>query len=191
MAKKKINRTVSKSALRKQKRIQDCARALHLRLAGNDYRSISITENVGVGEAYRRVQDALAMTSQQMEKDATQLRSIEAERIELLWKALWPAAQAGDLDAIDRVMRLHALRTRLLGLDVNQVTLQVDDQAVAVLADIIARRVTDARILALIKADFASFVTTQGQRALPAPEDDFIEGEVLNGLESDYQKTSL
>jgi hypothetical protein len=57
MAKKKINRALSKSALRKQKRIQDCARALHLRLAGNDYRSISITENVGVGEAYRRVQE--------------------------------------------------------------------------------------------------------------------------------------
>jgi hypothetical protein len=70
-------------------------------------------------------------------------------------------------------------------LDINQVQLQVDDQAVAVLADIIARRVSDPATLALIKADFAAFATVQPKKALPAPPKDFIEGELLNGEDND------
>jgi ABC-type transporter Mla MlaB component len=154
---------LSREQIRQARRLDNCQKAMQLRLAGFDYREIGVMENISHIEAQRRVKEALDMTSSQLDQDARQLRIIEQQRIESLWKALWPKAKEGDLEAIDRVMRLHALRTRLLGLDINQVSLQVDSEAVAVLADIIARHVKDPRQIALIRADFAAFIQTQKQ----------------------------
>lgn len=171
---------LSKEQIRQARRLNNCQRAMQLRVAGFDYREIGSMENITHTEAHRRVREALDMSSAQLDSDATQLRAIEQQRIETLWRALWPKASEGDLDAIDRVMRLHSLRTRLLGLDINQVQLQVDGEAVAVLAEIISRHVRDPRQIALIRADFAAFIQTQKQTQgrLPAlPPGNVIEGE--------------
>lgn len=167
----------SRVQVRAAKRQNDCARAVSLRAAGYTYREIAAAENISLQAAYDRTTDGLKFTASAMEKDSFNLRTLEAERLERMWKVLWPRAVEGNLDAIDRVMRLSMQRTRLLGLDVNQVNLKVDEPAVAALADIVVRHVGDPRKIALIRADLASFLMQNAQKALPAPSD-VIEGEV-------------
>ncbi len=46
-----------------------------------------------------------------------ELRVVHVEALMELWRALYPAAVAGDLDAVDRFVRVEERVARLLGLD--------------------------------------------------------------------------
>lgn len=163
--------------------------AVALRLAGYNYQEIADLQHCDKSTAMRRVHKGLEETSSALENDATQLRTIELERLERMHRSLWPKAQAGDEEAIDRCMRISAQRAKLQGLDVNQVELTFDDQAMAVLAQIISRRV-DARTAALIQSDMAAYALMQpesdeeDQKMLPSGTIDgvFEELEDANGV---------
>ena len=89
--------------------------ALELRLAGATYEQIA--EQLGYAGrsgAFKAVESALKQT---LREPAAELRSLSAERLDRATLAIWRAVGAGDLHAIDVLLRLEARRARLLGLD--------------------------------------------------------------------------
>ncbi len=90
-------------------------RALELRLAGVTYEQIA--EQLGYAGrsgAFKAVNTALKET---LREPAEELRTLSAERLDRATLAIWRAVSAGDLQAIDRLLRIEARRARLLGLD--------------------------------------------------------------------------
>ncbi len=91
------------------------AQACRLRSAGLTYAKIA--EQLGfasAGNAYGAVIRALRDV---VEESVEQLRTLEVMWLDRLQAAIWPAALAGDLKAVDRVVRIVDRRCKLLGLD--------------------------------------------------------------------------
>ncbi len=65
----------------------------------------------GAREAFRR---ALLRT---LQEPAFEVRELEINRLDALFTVAWDLAMAGDLNAIDRVLKIQERRARLLGLD--------------------------------------------------------------------------
>ena len=89
--------------------------ALELRKAGATYEAIA--ERLGYADrsgAFRAVTSALKAT---LREPADELRTLELERLDSALLAIWRQVQAGDLHAIDRLVRLAERRAKLLGLD--------------------------------------------------------------------------
>ncbi|KWW97367.1 hypothetical protein LI90_4339 (plasmid) [Carbonactinospora thermoautotrophica] len=90
-------------------------RALQMRRAGltldDIARELGYTHR---SSARKAVQRALKRT---LQEDADELRALEADRLDRLQAAIWSKAMAGDLQAVDRVLRISERRARLLGLD--------------------------------------------------------------------------
>ena len=90
-------------------------KALELRLAGVTYQQIA--DELGYASrqgAFKAVEAALRLT---LREPADSLRRISAERLDRATLAIWRAVNAGDLQAIDRLLRIEARRAKLLGLD--------------------------------------------------------------------------
>ena len=91
------------------------ARAVELALQGLSYDAIA--KEVGYanrGTAWRTVTKALA---ERTDMAVRQLRAMEGERLDALQKAVWGEAVAGDLKAVDAVLKVIHARVRLFGLD--------------------------------------------------------------------------
>jgi hypothetical protein len=107
----------TKTSSRRLSAEQTRANALALRLAGANYREIGKALGISHQRAWRAVTEALARTKAITDERATQLREIDARRLEVLTKAVWTRAVQGDTAAIDRAVRLMERRAALLGLD--------------------------------------------------------------------------
>ena len=91
------------------------ARALELRKAGATYDQIA--KQVGYsnrGNAQRAVQTALKEITAE---PAREVLTLELERLDGMLLSLWPQARRGDVNAVDRVLRIQERRARYLGLD--------------------------------------------------------------------------
>ena len=89
--------------------------ALELRLAGATLSAIAGKLGyASESSAYNAIKAVMAKT---VAAPSAELREIETRRYDKLLFAIWPAAMKGDLDAIDRVLKIAAQRARLLGLD--------------------------------------------------------------------------
>jgi hypothetical protein len=89
--------------------------ALELRKAGIGYQQIADALGYrGVSGAYYAVQSALKRT---MREPSKAVRALEQARLDKILSAVWPAAISGDLNAIDRVLKIMARRAALLGLN--------------------------------------------------------------------------
>ena len=60
---------------------------------------------------------ALSHCTASMEFDQDYLRAIEDARLEKLFNGIWDDCLAGDLNAIDRALRIMGRKAKLLGLD--------------------------------------------------------------------------
>ena len=90
------------------------ARAVELAVEGHTYDTIA--REVGFanrGTAYRVVRKALDETKVD---NVQQLRETEVARLDALQAAIWPAAMAGHLDAVQQVAAIIDKRAKLLGL---------------------------------------------------------------------------
>ncbi len=90
------------------------AKAVELAVEGHTYDAIA--KQVGFsnrGTAYRVVRKAL---DEQIAENVDELRATEVARLDALQAAVWPAAMAGDLEAVRQVTALIQKRARLLGL---------------------------------------------------------------------------
>ncbi|MFD7922531.1 hypothetical protein ACFV3R_25305 [Streptomyces sp. NPDC059740] len=94
------------------------ADAIRLRLAGMDYETIA--ERLGYasrGAASKDLCRAFDAFRAEEEAAVETWREIEAQRLDRLQAAAWPAAAKGDLKAIETVLKVIAQRCKLLGLD--------------------------------------------------------------------------
>ena len=90
------------------------ARAVELAIDGASYGAIAA--EVGYshrGTAYKAVHKALA---ERITGGVDTLRRLELDRLDALQAAIWSEALAGDTAALNTVLRIIELRTRLLGL---------------------------------------------------------------------------
>lgn len=89
--------------------------ALELRKAGISYDAIAGRLGfAGAQGAYEAVKSALQRTQQE---PADEVRRLEVERLDKLLTALWPEALKGNVQAVDRVLKIMERRASLLGLD--------------------------------------------------------------------------
>lgn len=110
--------------------------SLTLRLSGMTYAEIA--ENLGVSNytAWQDVNQALADIPK---SEADQLREEEVGRLDRMQRAVWDAALAGDLQAMQTVLKIVDRRAKLLGLDApQQVELSGDADLDAVVRKIIS-----------------------------------------------------
>lgn len=90
------------------------ARALELHLAGATYEAIA--KAVGYahrGTAYKAVQEALDDLGKYGPREAVET---ELARLDAMLTGLWPKARRGDVQAIDRVLKIGERRTALLAM---------------------------------------------------------------------------
>ncbi len=92
--------------------------ALALRVAGADY--ATIMQQCGYAHVSSTVRAVTAAIARVPAANVETLRIVEGARLDRLQVALWPKAAAGDLETIDRVLRIMARRARLFGLDAPQ-----------------------------------------------------------------------
>ena len=90
-------------------------KALSFRLAGLSYRQIATELGFKeVSGAYRSVRRAM---DQLTADNAEDLRALESERLDAMLFGIWKAARSGNVQAIDRVIRIMERRAKLHRLD--------------------------------------------------------------------------
>lgn len=92
-------------------------KALSLRQAGASFRDIASQLGVSRQQAYRDVDAALSELAELQREKTEKLRALELARLDRLLLAVWPRAQGGDLQAVDRAVRILERISRLMGLD--------------------------------------------------------------------------
>ena len=110
-------------------------KALELRKAGVSYDEIARTLGwKHRNGAYYAVKSALKTVKRE---PATELLTLELERLDALFWAMYPKAKHGDYGAVDRCIKLMERRAKLLGLDApekqelyNKVILEIEREAV-------------------------------------------------------------
>jgi len=88
--------------------------AVELRMAGADYDEIAqelgFTNRSGAWKAVQRALESRTV------KAVDRYRMVRFAELEQGHRITWPAAQLGDLSAVDRCLRMAEERTKLLGL---------------------------------------------------------------------------
>lgn len=91
--------------------------AVELRLAGASYRDIGNALGCSTVTAMNDCKEALAEIPMQQ---ADEMRTVELSRLDRLQRAVWGKAIKGDLQAVDRAIKIIDRRAKLLGLDAPQ-----------------------------------------------------------------------
>ena len=94
--------------------------SLRLRKNGLSYPAIGAELQVSGRTARRDVQKYLEIIAKTCTEEAEEVRCIELQRLDGLWKVAHDKALKGDLPAIDRCLRIQERRAKLLGLDAPQ-----------------------------------------------------------------------
>jgi len=105
-------------ARRKPTEVEDAEKtrqALELRKAGLTYEAIA--SRLGYANrsgAFKSVERGLRSI---LREPADDLRTLELERLDTVQVGLWQKARTGDVQSIDRLLRIMERRAKLLGLD--------------------------------------------------------------------------
>lgn len=111
------------------------ARALELRMAGATYDAIAkAVRYASRSGAYKAVQAALR---EGRLDDADVAVETELARLDAMLTGLWPKARRGDVQAVDRVLRIGERRSALLSIASRAST---DQQEVDAVDDLASRR---------------------------------------------------
>lgn len=92
-------------------------RAVELRRSGASYGQIAADLGMARSAVHETVCRALAALQADLDGQARLLQAQEADRLDRLQMALWPAATDGDPAAVTAVLRIMERRAKLLGLD--------------------------------------------------------------------------
>lgn len=117
--------------------------ALALRLQGMSYAEIGKTIGRDQAACYRAVSKHLETVRAQSAETAQELREVELQRLDRLLAVVGPMAESGDLQAVDRVLRIQERRAAYLGLDAPKAQLVAVD----------ARPDTVRALMALVQPD--------------------------------------
>ena len=91
--------------------------AFQLRKAGNTYEAIGEALGVSKVAAYKLVRRVVESLDSQSQAEAKVYRALQLARLEEALKAIWPQAMAGDLGAVDRVVKILEREAKLMCLD--------------------------------------------------------------------------
>lgn len=91
--------------------------AVALRMTGQTYAEIGAALGVSRPQAFRLVTAEIARWAAEARETIDALRALESDRLDASQAAIWPGVLKGELDAIDRFLRISARRCALLGLD--------------------------------------------------------------------------
>lgn len=168
MATKQANAAGSrKMVLARERDVQ----ALNLRKAGMSYERIADTlELSNRGAAWKCVDRALKATVQEAADD---LRSIELERLDELFKAAYQKAIGGYMPAIDRCLMIMDRRSRYLGLDA-----PVKVQTSSITEEDILKAIEELNA----QANAMETAAAEARAAIGAvmDDDDVVDGEVVD-----------
>jgi hypothetical protein len=92
------------------------AAAVQLRAKRYSYREIAAELHVSVTGAYKAVKRGLAKVRRVVTHEAENLVAMELESLDMAAKAIKVMVAGGDLDAVDRWLKLHDRRKALLGI---------------------------------------------------------------------------
>jgi len=92
-------------------------RAFEMRLAGHGYREIAEALSVPEPSAWKMVGVELQASQAANHDLVRRYREEQLERLDAALRAIWPAVESGQLDAIACFLQIEERRSRLLGLD--------------------------------------------------------------------------
>ncbi len=116
----------AKRAAKRTKVNHRSAEAIELRKAG--WTNEEIAANLGYSSANAVSSDISATLRRVTYSAAEEYRNLNLERLEVGIRAIWEKYVAGDYAAIDRVIKLIDREAKLLGLDPQQATLNIDNR---------------------------------------------------------------
>jgi len=93
------------------------AQALSRRIGGFTFQQIADEMHITRQAAHALVKSALAELNEKIAESATELRRLELERLDTMRRALWGEVLKGDLQSIDRALKISARLSALAGLD--------------------------------------------------------------------------
>lgn len=108
---------MSTKDLNPQQKVDKTRQAWDLRLSGHTYKEISIALGVSIETAHRWVNEWSEEYRLQTAESQQSARSDSIARLDDALKAISPAVQEGDTDAINTMLKIEAQRAKLLGLD--------------------------------------------------------------------------
>lgn len=91
--------------------------AIELRKAGATYEEIGRSLGISKQSAYESVTRALAEIKAKTTDAADAVKTIELERLDAMFKGLWPSASKGNPQAVEKALRVMERRAKLLGID--------------------------------------------------------------------------
>ena len=109
------NQGESQTSERRIAAVQRQKQALELRIAGYGYEAIA--DKLGyksTAGAYDAIKSALKRT---LQEPADAVRELELKRLDAMMAGIWVSVRNGNLQAIDRALKIMARRAEYLGLD--------------------------------------------------------------------------
>lgn len=94
------------------------ATALRMRTEGASFATIA--DELGYATPNSACKSVQSLLRRVEHEAADEARALEGARLDALHNAVWPAALAGDLPSVDRVLKISERRSKLLGLDAPQ-----------------------------------------------------------------------
>lgn len=91
--------------------------ALELRRSGLSYSEIAHRIGIGKTTAHRLIEDAIREASATINDEAREMKALELSRLDGMLAGLWTDARRGNVQAVDRVLKIMERRAKLLGLD--------------------------------------------------------------------------
>jgi hypothetical protein len=114
MPKRKTKQLGSKEKIES---IEKRTQAMKLRLGGATYREIGAVLGISMQRAHQIVTGEVQKSVDELGETRDEARQLEVDRLDALLMGVWTKAQRGNLQAVDRVLRIGDRRARLLGLD--------------------------------------------------------------------------
>jgi hypothetical protein len=114
---------IKKTSPRRLRKAELTYDALMLRKAGLQYREIANTlskkydMSISLGFCYRAVMDSLTKLSEETQEVADQMRRIDELRLGDAIRAVYPQVLNGNLQAIDRLVKIVERRAKMYGYD--------------------------------------------------------------------------
>lgn len=93
------------------------ARAVAMRRRGSTYEAIGRALDITRQSAHELVKRAMQRAAGELREEASEALALELARLDAMQRVAWRIARTGDLQAIDRVLRISERRAKLLGLD--------------------------------------------------------------------------
>lgn len=107
------NKTSKRTILAAERRV----RAMELRREGKSYSKIGTELGCTAQRAHKIVTEELQKVRDKLTEETSEVKTLELQRLDDLFVVAHTEAEAGNLPAIDRCLRIMERRSRLLGLD--------------------------------------------------------------------------